>query len=124
MSISQEDVTLAIKVLADSKDAITDINAATTAMKQYLKVAQQANTLSKNSGGALPSIPQADIDKVNKLNTALGGVAPGAAKAGKGLISFANFARTAFGTLTASWYWRLEGMNRVDVTGMILYSSI
>ena len=26
---------------------------------------------------------------------------------------------TSFGTLTASWYWRLEGMNRVDVWSII-----
>ena len=102
MSISPDDVVLAIKILADSKDAVANTNAATRAVKQYMQAVKSANALSKASGGTLePIASKSDVAVIEKLNSALSNTGNASKSAISGLFSLRNVARTALGTFEA-----------------------
>ena len=100
MAISADDLIIAIKILADTKDTVRNVNQATAAVNNFIKAAERAKATAKLTG-TVPIISQGQIDQVKKLKTALDQADASAHKTGKGLITFANFARTAFGTLVA-----------------------
>lgn len=76
------------ELVANLRRVTTEANVANSAMDKMAKRAQAQNVKSLNS-------------EIKQLNQGLGQVEPSAKKAGKGLFSLTNFARTAIGTLEA-----------------------
>jgi hypothetical protein len=96
---SPADLLLAIRLLADTKDAVKNIKTLETELEKlgiFVTTAKNnLSTLGKTDMGSQPA------QSVTKLNQALEKTPQATKKAGQGLLSLANFTRTAFGTLTA-----------------------
>lgn len=100
MGFSADDITLAIRLLMDTSDAAKKTNQFVSDLKKLEQAMLRINAMAKASG-AKPTFSQEQINSVHKMNEGLKQVEPAANKAGKGLWSLTNFARTAIGTLEA-----------------------
>lgn len=100
MGFSPDDITLAIRLLMDTSDAAKKTNQFAASLKKLEQAMLRINAMAKATG-AQPTFTQAQINSVHRMNTGLNQTVGAAGKAGKGLWSLTNVARTALGTFEA-----------------------
>lgn len=97
---SASDLLIAIKLLADTKSAVQNIQVLEAELKKLGVTSNYAKS-QLSSVGKISPVQNSATQSVEKLNTALTNTEKATKTAGKGLFSLTNFARTDIGTLEA-----------------------
>lgn len=97
---SPNDIEIAIKILADTKQAVKEIQTTTREVNEFVAAAKRANAV-RLSLGKSPVFSQDEINKVSNLKNVLDSATNSSKKFADGLFSLKNIARTALGTFEA-----------------------